>query len=80
MPVYQLHCPNCEHRFTGMVFQGARLPELWICPQCNSENAQRVESCPPMAHPLEASHGSGCPCCGGGGSEHPHHFIESNPS
>lgn len=68
MPIYQLHCPDCEYRFTGMVFEGARLPEVWVCPACNGDKAQPDEHCPPMAHPLEVSHGSGCPCCGGGGS------------
>lgn len=65
MPVYQLKCPHCGHRFTGMVFEGSQLPEQWICPECGSNQAEPDENRPPVPHPLEANQGSGCPCCGG---------------
>ncbi|MGR8932407.1 MAG: FmdB family zinc ribbon protein [Gammaproteobacteria bacterium] len=67
MPIYQLHCPHCGHRFNGMVFAGSRLPEQWVCPECGSKHAELDENCPPVPHPLEARHGGGCPCCGGPG-------------
>jgi len=70
MPIYQLQCPDCEHRFNGMVFSGTRAPEIWICPQCGSEQAKPSDARPPITHPLEAAHGSGCLCCGGGNVEH----------
>ncbi len=65
MPVYQLHCPQCGHRFSGMVFAGTRLPERWVCPQCGGEQAAPDNERPPLAHPLESARGGGCPCCGG---------------
>ncbi|MGR8940418.1 MAG: FmdB family zinc ribbon protein [Gammaproteobacteria bacterium] len=65
MPVYQLQCPGCGHGFQGMAFAGTRLPEHWVCPQCGSDQARVREDCQPVAHPLEASRGGGCPCCGG---------------
>ncbi|MGR9051833.1 MAG: zinc ribbon domain-containing protein [Gammaproteobacteria bacterium] len=67
MPVYQLDCPHCRHRFSGMVFAGTRAPERWICPNCGSDRARPSPDHPPVPHPLEAAHGSGCPCCGGDG-------------
>ncbi len=66
MPIYLLQCPECQHRFTGMVFEGTRFPEVWVCPQCRSENAQMLEGYSPVTHPMESRHGGGCPCCGGG--------------
>ena len=65
MPVYQLRCPDCGHEFSGMVFMGTRPPAVWICAQCGGERARPREDCLPTPHPLEATHGSGCPCCGG---------------
>jgi putative FmdB family regulatory protein len=70
MPIYPLQCPDCEHRFSGMVFAGTRAPALWVCPQCGSEQAKLNDDRPPVAHPLEATHGSGCLCCSGGSGEH----------
>lgn len=72
MPVYQLQCPQCSHQFSGMVFSGTRPPAQWICPECGSEQPKLRDDCPPIAHPLEASHGSGCPCCSGVSVEHHH--------
>ena len=66
MPVYHLLCPDCGHSFTGMVFAGTRLPEVWVCSQCGGDQAQPRPECPPEPHPLESAHGAGCPCCGGG--------------
>jgi predicted nucleic acid-binding Zn ribbon protein len=69
MPVYQLLCPDCGHSFSGMVFAGTREPEVWVCSECGGERARPVEDAAPVPHPLEASHGSGCPCCGGDGGD-----------
>lgn len=65
MPIYPIQCPDCGHRFSGMVFAGTRLPEKWVCSQCGSEQAQINPDAAPIPHPLEATHGAGCPCCGG---------------
>lgn len=68
MPVYQLLCPDCGHSFSGMVFAGTREPEVWVCSECGGERARPRKDAPPTPHPLEAAHGSGCPCCGSGGA------------
>lgn len=65
MPIYQLACPDCGHRFSGMVFAGTRLPAQWICSQCGGDRACICPDTAPMPHPLESAHGAGCPCCGG---------------
>ncbi|MGY6276645.1 FmdB family zinc ribbon protein [Methylomonas sp. MgM2] len=72
MPVYQLHCPQCGHNFSGMVFAGTRLPERWVCPQCGGEKAAMLEDGSPQAHPLEDSLEGACPCCGGSVHASPH--------
>lgn len=71
MPIYQLQCPDCQHRFTGMVFEGTRLPEVWVCPRCDSETVQALKDHPAAYHPMESRHGGGCLCCGGGGTAQP---------
>jgi hypothetical protein len=40
MPIYQLLCLDCGHRFGGMVFAGTRESEKWICSQCGGDRAQ----------------------------------------
>lgn len=68
MPIFQLDCPDCGHSFSGMVFAGTREPEVWVCSECGSERARPREDALPAPHPLEAAHGSGCPCCESGGA------------
>lgn len=65
MPVYHIACPDCGHRFSGMVLAGTREPERWVCSQCGGDQARPLAGLAPAPHPLEAAHGSGCPCCGG---------------
>ena len=69
MPVYQILCPDCSHRFSGMVFAGSREPEKWVCSQCGGDRAQIRADSVPLPHPLEVQHGAGCPCCSGGGAK-----------
>jgi hypothetical protein len=70
MPIHEILCPDCGHRFTGMVFAGTRVPELWHCSQCGGEGAMIDNTRPPAPHPLETVHGGGCPCCGGAAEAH----------
>jgi hypothetical protein len=65
MPIYQIQCPDCGHRFQGVVFTGTRMPQEWVCSACGSHGASPREDCEPEPHPLEHPHGQGCPCCGG---------------
>lgn len=61
MPVLTLKCPECNHVFRGMVLAGTREPEVWICSQCGSQAAYKVQE---EAHPWDGPHGIGlCPCC-----------------
>ena len=63
MPIYQILCPDCGHGFSGMVFAGTQAPEKWVCSQCGKDQARLRKDCPPIPHPLESTHGAGCPCC-----------------
>ncbi|MGH2372500.1 MAG: FmdB family zinc ribbon protein [Gammaproteobacteria bacterium] len=65
MPVYQLLCPDCGHRFSGMVFAGTREPEKWVCAECGGDRAQRLADSAPVPHPLEVQREAGCPYCSG---------------
>lgn len=67
MPIYRLECPECGHRFSGMVLSGTREPEEWVCSACGGNRAKPLSDCPPVPHPLESAHGAGCPCCGAAG-------------
>jgi hypothetical protein len=62
MPVYVLSCPDCGHVAQTLVLEGCRMPSEWLCGRCASRRMQPAAACEP--HPWEASHGSGCLCCG----------------
>ena len=64
MPVYSLHCPDCEHDFKGLVLAGTQVPAEWVCSVCGGKNAARSNLDEREEHPLEVEHGAGCPCCG----------------
>ena len=64
MPVYILHCPDCERVFKGLVLAGTQEPEEWACSGCGGKSATRADFDEQEEHPLEAEHGAGCPCCG----------------
>src|SRR2546421_6529029 len=64
MPVLTLECPECGHRFQGLVLVGTRPPEEWVCSKCGSRKAEIVPDKEPVPHPWEGVHGVGlCPCC-----------------
>lgn len=64
MPVYDLHCPDCDHRFKGMVMAQTRPPREWVCSKCGSRRAAPASGSEPAPHPWEHRPGGGCPCCG----------------
>jgi transcription elongation factor Elf1 len=64
MPVLTLKCPECGHVFQGLVLDGTRPPEMWVCSQCGSKKAEVAPETKPIAHPWDGPHGIGlCPCC-----------------
>lgn len=68
MPILTLKCPECGHEFQGFVLMGTRPPEIWVCSQCGSREAEVQADKAPLPHPWEAQHdhchGNGlCPCC-----------------
>src|SRR5215471_7587830 len=64
MPVLTLECPDCGHRFQGLVLAGTRPPEEWVCSKCGSRKAKVMPDKEPIPHPWEGEHGVGlCPCC-----------------
>ncbi len=66
MPILTIECPNCGHRFQGLVLAATRPPEEWVCSKCGSRKAEVDRNEPPVLHPWEkeGAHGIGlCPCC-----------------
>lgn len=74
MPVFLVECPDCLHRFKGMVFEGAKLPDIWVCSKCKSDRAAPMNGVEPARHPWDIKSGNsdhrhqhgakgGCPCC-----------------
>ena len=53
MPVYSLHCPDCEHDFKGLVLAGTQEPAEWVCSVCGGKNAARSNLDEREEHPLE---------------------------
>src|SRR5207253_10996737 len=67
MPVLTLECPECGHRFQGLVLVGTRPPEEWVCSKCGSRKAEVVLDKEPVPHPWEGVHGIDLRlCCNGG--------------
>jgi len=64
MPIYELKCPRCNHRFKGLVLANTQKPKEWVCSQCGSYEETPIHIYENL-HPLENEHGAGCPCCGG---------------
>ncbi|MGH8760457.1 MAG: FmdB family zinc ribbon protein [Burkholderiales bacterium] len=65
MPVYQLLCPDCGHRFSGMVFAGTREPEKWVCAECGGDRAQRLADSAPVRIRLKCNMGRVAPVAAG---------------
>ncbi len=64
MPVFNLICPNCSHRFKSMVLASAKPPAQWYCSSCQSADAYPDPDTAAEVHPWEAPGGGACLCCG----------------
>jgi putative FmdB family regulatory protein len=64
MPVYTLQCPDCDHRFKGMVMLHTEQPREWVCSQCGGKRAVPEPGTKPEPHPWERGRAHSCPCCG----------------
>lgn len=76
MPVYYLQCPDCDHRFEGMVMARTQPPREWACSKCGCRRAAPVPGVQPARHPWDGEpdqdgtgraprlrHSGSCPCC-----------------
>ena len=34
MPVLSIVCPDCRHEYRSLVLEGAKVPAVWVCPEC----------------------------------------------
>ena len=40
MPVLNIECPDCGHEYRSLVLEGARVPTVWVCPECAGRRAE----------------------------------------
>lgn len=62
MPVLSIVCPDCRHEYRSLVVAGARVPTVWVCPECSGRRAKVAEVLPDAHHPW--SRPSMDSCCG----------------
>ena len=66
MPLYEYACPQCEHTFEALVFNG----EAVACPTCHGDRVQRLLSVPAKPKTEATSLPTACnpnlPPCGPG--------------
>lgn len=60
MPVLQLECPDCGHRFRSLVIEGTKVPSVWVCSQCGSRGARPVDTAAHVQHPWLGGCSDGC--------------------
>ena len=65
MPLYEYSCQECDHTFETLVFEGDKVE----CPQCHSDQLERLLSLPARPHSESASLPMSCgdpslPSCG----------------
>ncbi len=44
MPIYEYRCKNCNHVFEELVFSSLTKDEEIICPNCNTNAAEKMMS------------------------------------
>jgi rubrerythrin len=59
--VLELRCPDCGHEFRSLVLEGTKMPEVWVCSQCDGRRAEPTHT-HSDGHPW--SGGSADVCCG----------------
>ncbi len=62
MPVLRIVCPDCGHQYHSLVVAGARVPAVWVCPECSGRRAEIAETIPDGGHPWAGR--SMDACCG----------------
>ena len=55
-------CPDCRHEYRSLVVAGARVPAVWVCPECSGRRARIAEELPEADHPWSGTSMDGC--CG----------------
>jgi hypothetical protein len=61
VPVWELACPDCGHRFRSLVMAGSREPAVWVCSACGGRAAT-----PTAIHESDPFTGNGGRTGGGG--------------
>lgn len=62
MPVLSIVCPDCRHEYRSLVIEGARVPKVWVCPECAGRRAEVAGVIGEASHPWAGD--SMDACCG----------------
>jgi putative FmdB family regulatory protein len=49
MPMYDYHCRSCNHEFEELIYSSAESDEDIVCPECNTNNSERLLSAPAIS-------------------------------
>lgn len=62
MPVLRIVCPDCRNEYPSLVVAGARVPTVWVCPECSGRRARVAEVLNEANHPWSGE--TMDDCCG----------------
>lgn len=62
MPVLRIVCPDCRNEYRSLVVAGAKVPTVWVCPECSGRGARVAEVLHGTNHPWSGE--SMDECCG----------------
>ncbi|MXY77502.1 MAG: hypothetical protein F4Y40_10585 [Acidimicrobiia bacterium] len=62
MPVLLIACPDCGHEYRTLVVEGARVPAVWVCPDCKERKGEVIGEVAGSGHPWSGP--SMDVCCG----------------
>lgn len=51
MPVLEIACPDCGIRYRTLVVERARVPAVWVCPDCKGRRGEVLREVPKSDHP-----------------------------
>ena len=51
MSVLRIACPDCGAEYRSLVVAGAKVPPVWVCPECSGRRAKVAEVLCDSNHP-----------------------------
>ncbi|MDE0710353.1 MAG: hypothetical protein F4X18_02220 [Acidimicrobiia bacterium] len=60
MPVLVIACPDCGLQYRTLVVEGAKVPELWACPDCKGRKGEVLTEVATSDHPWSRASMDAC--------------------